>query len=279
MNPDELTRLLERLHRGEIPVGEVLARLKDLPFEVFPDATVDHHRALRRGFPEVIFGAGKTPEQTLTIARAIASRGQAVLVTRTPIETVHVLASAFPGVEHDPLARTVVIPGRNTRRLPGLVLIISAGTSDLPVAAEAEVTARVLGCTVERLTDVGVAGLHRLLAASGRLRAASVIIAVAGMEGALPSVVAGLSDCPVIGVPTSIGYGVSAGGIAALLTMLSSCASGITVVNIDNGFGAGYAAALMLLMKDQDSSGPVGGLTARSAAENNTIPQQSTPKS
>jgi hypothetical protein len=246
MNPQDLTRLLERLARGETTVEAVLAGLKNLPFEALPEATVDHHRALRRGFPEVIYGAGKTPEQIVAIARAIAGRGQTVLVTRTTAAAAAALGAVFPAAEHDEIARTILVRGSESVVIPGLVLIISAGTSDLPVAAEAEITARALGCTVERLTDVGVAGLHRLLAAQDRLRAASVIIAVAGMEGALPSVVGGLTDCPVIGVPTSVGYGASAGGFAALLGMLSSCASGVTVVNIDNGFGAGYAAALIL---------------------------------
>ncbi len=255
MNPDDLIHLLERLRRGETSVAAVVERLKDLPFEALSEATVDHHRALRRGFPEVIYGAGKTPEQAVVIARAIAAQGQTVLVTRTPPAAAAALCAAFPRAEHDDLARTVVIHGRDVPRLPGLVLVVSAGTSDLPVAAEAEVTARALGCTVERLTDVGVAGLHRLLAVSDRLRAASVIIAVAGMEGALPSVIGGLTDCPVIGVPTSVGYGASAGGVAALLAMLSSCASGITVVNIDNGFGAGCAAALILRARERLGGG------------------------
>ncbi len=255
MNPQDLERLLERLARGETTVTAALAALRTLPFESLPEATVDHHRALRRGFPEVVYGAGKTPEQVVAIARAIASRGQTVLVTRAAAEAAAAVCAAFPAAEHDPLARTVLLRGGDLVPLPGLVLVVAAGTSDLPVAAEAEVTARALGCTVERLTDVGVAGLHRLLAAQDRLRAATVIIAVAGMEGALPSVIGGLTACPVIGVPTSVGYGASAGGFAALLGMLSSCASGITVVNIDNGFGAGYAAALVLRAQVRTGAG------------------------
>jgi NCAIR mutase (PurE)-related protein len=258
MNPQHLTRLLERLARGETTVDAVRAELASLPFETLPEATVDHHRALRRGFPEVIYGAGKTPAQIVAVARSISGRGQTVLVTRATPEAALALGAVFPAAEHDAIARTVLVRGGEVAALPGLVLVISAGTSDLPVAAEAEITARALGCTVERLTDVGVAGLHRLLAARERLRAANVIIAVAGMEGALPSVVGGLTDCPVIGVPTSVGYGASAGGFAALLSMLSSCASGITVVNIDNGFGAGFAAALILKTQSR-APAPVAG--------------------
>jgi NCAIR mutase (PurE)-related protein len=257
MNPDELTRMLESLRRGEITVAAALDRLRDLPFETLPEVTVDHHRALRRGFPEVIYGAGKTPAQVVETAGRIAARRQTVLVTRADPAIAAAVVAAFPDAQVDPVARTVVLRGGEVTRLPGRVLVVAAGTSDLPVALEAEVTAGVLGCEVERLTDVGVAGLHRLLAASEQLRRASVIIVVAGMEGALPSVVGGLTDCPVIGVPTSVGYGASFGGIGALLGMLLSCSAGITVVNIDNGFGAGYAAALILRsrLKDLDREG------------------------
>jgi NCAIR mutase (PurE)-related protein len=259
MNPDELTRTLERLQRGEITVAAALDRLRDLPFESVGDSTVDHHRALRRGFPEVIYGAGKTPVQVVEAARSIAARRQTVLVTRADPEIAAAVSAALPEAVVDPVARTVEVSAGEVPRLSGQVLVVSAGTSDLPVAMEAQVTARVLGCEVERLSDVGVAGIHRLLAESERLRRASVIIVVAGMEGALPSVVGGLTDCPVIGVPTSVGYGASFGGVGALLGMLLSCSSGITVVNIDNGFGAGYAAALILRSRlketDRDSGG------------------------
>jgi NCAIR mutase (PurE)-related protein len=230
MNPDSLRQLLERLRRGELTVGEAMDHLRDLPFETLPDARVDHHRALRRGFPEVVYGAGKTPEQAVAIARAIAARGQTVLVTRATPEMAATLIADFPRAVHDPLARTVALRAGDVAPLAGRVLVVSAGTSDLPVAAEAQVTAETLGCQVER----------RLL------REVEVIIAVAGMEGALPSVIAGLTDRPVIAVPTSVGYGASFAGLAALLGMLSSCAPGLTVVNIDNGFGAGYAAATFL---------------------------------
>lgn len=259
MNPEELSGLLEKLSRGELSVPAVLDRLRDLPFETLPEATVDHHRALRRGFPEVIYGAGKTPTQVVDTARSIAARRQTVLVTRADPAIADALAAAFPDAEFDPVARTVVVRAGEVIPLPGRVLVISAGTSDLPVAMEAAVTAKVLGCEVERLGDVGVAGLHRLLAASDRLRRASVIIVVAGMEGALPSVVGGLTDCPVIGVPTSVGYGASFGGVGALLGMLLSCASGVTVVNIDNGFGAGFAAALILRSHRKALSGNQSG--------------------
>jgi len=246
MNPDSLRQLLERVRRGELAVGEAMNRLRDLPFETLTDARVDHHRALRRGFPEVIYGAGKTPEQAVAIARAIAAQGQTVLVTRATPAVAAAVTAALPAAVFDPVARTVVLRAGDVPALPGKVLLVSAGTSDQPVAAEAQVTLETLGCTVERLTDVGVAGLHRVLSASAELRAADVIIAVAGMEGALPSVIAGLTDKPVIAIPTSFGYGANFGGLAALLGMLSGCAPGLTVVNIDNGFGAAYAAATFL---------------------------------
>ena len=246
MNPDSLRRLLERLRRGELSVGEAMDRLRDLPFETLSEARVDHHRALRRGFPEVIYGAGKSPEQAVAIARAIAAHDQTVLVTRATPAVAAALTAAFPDAVFDPVARTVVMRAGEVPALPGRVLVISAGTSDLPVAAEAQVTLETLGCTVERLADVGVAGLQRILSASAQLREADVIIAVAGMEGALPSVITGLTDRPVIAVPTSVGYGANFGGLAALLGMLSGCAPGMVVVNIDNGFGAGYAAATFL---------------------------------
>ena len=241
MNPDSLRRLLERLRRGELSVGEAMDRLRDLPFETLSEARVDHHRALRRGFPEVIYGAGKTPEQAVAIARAIAAHDQTVLVTRATPAVAAALTAAFPAAVSDPVARTVVMRAGEVPALPGRVLVVSAGTSDQPVAAEAQVTLETLGCTVERLADVGVAGLQRILSAQALLREADVIIAVAGMEGALPSVIAGLTDRPVIAVPTSVGYGASLEGVTALLAMLSSCAQGVTVVGIDNGFGAACA--------------------------------------
>jgi NCAIR mutase (PurE)-related protein len=213
--------------------------VEDLEF-----ARVDHHRALRQGFPEVIFGEGKTPEQIVRIAEAIAPRGDGVLATRLSVDAAGALADRFPALEWNAVARTGFLPPHQppTHSVRGPVLVVSAGTSDLPVAEEAAVTAAALGNPVERLTDVGVSGIHRVLAASDLLRHATVVIVVAGMEGALPSVVGGLVAAPVIAVPTSVGYGASFGGVAALLGMLNSCASGLTVTNIDNGFGAAYAA-------------------------------------
>ena len=217
------------------------------PTESLGFATIDHHRALRQGFPEVIYGAGKTPEHIVAIATRIAERGDGVLVTRVSDEAANALARALPGASYNALARTVHLPSP-TPPAPSraALLVVTAGTSDLPVAEEAAVTAHALGCTLERLTDVGVAGIHRLLARREMLDAAGVIIVVAGMDGALASVVGGLARVPVIAVPTSVGYGAAFGGIAPLLTMLNSCAAGVTVVNIDNGFGAAVAAARIL---------------------------------
>ena len=224
-----------------------MGALKDLPFEDLGFANVDHHRALRQGLPEVIFSQGKTTEQVVEIARRIAAAGATMLATRTDAEKQAALQSAFPRAEVNVLGRTVLVPSEKTslRRTAGTVLIVSAGTADLPVAEEAAVTASAFGNPVERVYDVGVAGLHRLLARRDALASASVIVVVAGMEGALPSVVGGLVDVPVIAVPTSVGYGASFGGLAALLGMLNSCAAGVTVVNIDNGFGAGVAASVI----------------------------------
>jgi hypothetical protein len=206
-------------------------------------AQVDTHRALRKGFPEVVFGAGKTAEHVVKIAAKLLEREQRVLVTRANAGHARALRKKFKRAVHHPLARCVTIEKKPLPKRPGTIGVICAGTSDLPVAEEAAVTAEIMGNRVERIYDVGVAGLHRLLAKSEDIRRARVLVVVAGMEGALPSVVAGLVSRPVIAVPTSVGYGASFGGIAALLTMLNGCASGVTVVNIDNGFGAGYAAS------------------------------------
>lgn len=246
MNIDELKLLLQNLQSGDIDLAETLERLKHLPFEDLGHATVDHHRGLRVGFPEVIFGQGKTVEQIGSIMAALKEKGNNILVTRLEEEKAHRLLDAFFDAVYHGDSRCLTLeqrPVEITGR--GKILIVSAGTSDIPVAAEAALTARMMGNEVERLYDVGVAGIHRILARTELLFSASVIIVVAGMEGALPSVVAGLAGRPVIGVPTSVGYGASFGGIAALLGMLNSCAGGVTVVNIDNGFGAGYAASLM----------------------------------
>jgi pyridinium-3,5-biscarboxylic acid mononucleotide synthase len=239
--------LLSRVADGSVPVDSALASLAQEPTESLGFATIDHHRALRQGFPEVVYGAGKTTEQLVAIAQRIAERGDGVLATRVADESVPALLAALPGAQHNTLARTVVlraaeppVPARGT------ALIVTAGTSDLPVAEEAAVTAAAMGCGAERLNDVGVAGIHRVLASRGALEHAAVVIVVAGMDGALASVVGGLVRVPVIAVPTSVGYGASFGGIAPLLTMLNSCAAGVTVVNIDNGFGAAVAAARIL---------------------------------
>ena len=246
MDSNELRKLLLSLQGGVIDIDAALGRLRPLPFEDLGDATVDHHRGLRTGFPEVIFGQRKSVGQTERIMVALLDKGNNVLVTRLDAEKALPLRHAFPSARYHEEARCLVIEQKSPEiRGRGTILVISAGTSDLPVAAEAALTARLMGNRVEELHDVGVAGIHRLLARRELLDAAAVVIVVAGMEGALPSVVGGLVSRPVIAVPTSIGYGASFGGIAALLGMLNSCAAGVTVVNIDNGFGAGMAASLM----------------------------------
>lgn len=246
MNEAVLKDLLEQVQRGEEPVESALERLRHLPFEDIGDAIIDHHRTLRQGFPEVIFGANKSVDQMKRIIAAMLNKGSNILATRLDAEKAEQLITAFPNAVWHQDANCLTIeqkPVQITGR--GTILVISAGTSDIPVAAEAVVTARIMGNQVEQLFDVGVAGLHRLLARRQQLFSASVLIVVAGMEGALPSVVGGMVSRPVIAVPTSVGYGAAFGGVAALLGMLNSCASGVTVVNIDNGFGAGYAASLM----------------------------------
>ncbi|MET0390834.1 MAG: nickel pincer cofactor biosynthesis protein LarB [Polyangiales bacterium] len=246
MQKSALRALLEAVHQGTTPIDDALAQLRDLPFADLGFAHVDHHRALRVGLPEVVFGLGKTSAQLVAIVAELHAKGHPALVTRVDAEKSAVLGQAFPGIELDPVARTALLRhGEPELRGQGPICVVTAGTSDIPVAAEAVVTARAFGNEVEELNDVGVAGLHRLLARREVLYRANVIIVVAGMEGALASVVGGLVSRPVIAVPTSIGYGASLGGIAALLSMLNSCASGVTVVNIDNGFGAAYAATLM----------------------------------
>jgi pyridinium-3,5-biscarboxylic acid mononucleotide synthase len=250
LTPDALHALLRGVAEGGVAVDEALARLSLAPVEDLEFARVDHHRALRLGFPEVAFGEGKTPVQLVEIARRIVARGDAFLATRVAPAGSAALAAAFPEVELNAVGRTALVPAREPvrRRVRGSVLVVTAGTSDLPVAEEAAASAAAFGCPVERLTDVGVAGIHRVLQAQEALRGAAVVIVVAGMEGALPSVVGGLVSAPVIAVPTSVGYGAAFGGLAALLGMLNSCASGVTVVNIDNGFGAACAAARINLL-------------------------------
>ncbi|MEZ4598322.1 MAG: nickel pincer cofactor biosynthesis protein LarB [Syntrophotaleaceae bacterium] len=244
MNPTDLKKLLEDLSAGRLSVSEVIDRLAVLPFEDVGVAMIDHHRELRQGTPEVILGESKTIAQLRAIINGMLKRGSNVLATRLDAEKAETLLAVYPEGRYDAEARTLaVICNPPEIRGHGKILVICAGTSDLPVAREAAVVARFLGHEVEELADVGVAGLHRLLDKLDLIRQAAVIIVVAGMEGALPSVVGGLAAAPVIAVPTSVGYGVSFGGIAALLGMLNSCASGVTVVNIDNGFGAACAAA------------------------------------
>ena len=236
--------LLRQVADGTLGVDNALDRLARAPVESLPFATIDHHRALRQGYPEVILGQGKTIEQIVAIAERIAARGEGFLVTRASEGALSALRDVFPPLDVNALGRCAhLAPSEPPPQGRGTILIVTAGTSDLPVAEEAAMTAHALGNTVERLTDVGVAGIHRVLSGTETLMRASVVIVIAGMDGALPSVVGGLVAVPVIAVPTSVGYGASFGGVAALLAALNSCAAGITVVNIDNGFGAAMAAS------------------------------------
>ncbi len=246
MTPEALRELLNAVQNGEIDIDTALERLRILPYEILEDATVDHHRTLRQGFPEVVMGEGKDPAQISSIVERIAAGGANVLVTRVNDEKAHKILLDHPLMEHNPRARILTLIQREIPIVGrGTILVISAGTSDIPVAEEALVTARMMGNRTDHMYDVGVAGLHRLLGQKDKLMSASVLVVVAGMEGALPSVVGGLVARPIIAVPTSVGYGTSLQGLAALLGMLNSCAAGVTVVNIDNGFGAGYAASLI----------------------------------
>ncbi len=246
MDPKALKSLLQSVKQGDTDVDAALERLKHLPFEDLGCATIDHHRVIRQGFPEVIYGESKSVGQIEQILAAQLVQGNNLLVTRLAEDKGLRIKETFPAACYHSDARCLTIELQPVEvRGRGKILVVSAGTSDIPVAAEALVTARIMGNQVEHLYDVGVAGIHRLLARKQLLFDAAVIIVVAGMEGALPSVIGGLVDKPVIAVPTSVGYGASFGGIAALLGMLNSCASGVTVVNIDNGFGAAYAASLM----------------------------------
>ena len=248
MTPAELQMLLDTVAAGRITTTEaharLLAELREQPYEDLGFARVDHHRSIRQGFPEVILGIGKTPDQIAAIAARIVDRGHPLLITRADADAYRAVQAALPGAEYHSVAHAITLkcdvpPGKGT------IAIASAGTSDIPVAEEAAVTAELMGNRLERLYDVGVAGIHRVLSQRERLNGARVIIVVAGMEGALPSVVAGMVDVPVIAVPTSVGYGASFGGIAALLGMLNSCANGVSVVNIDNGYGAGCIASMI----------------------------------
>ena len=252
MKPDSILQILAAVERGEMPATDAAERLRSLPFEDLGHSRVDHHRSLRTGLPEVIYAAGKTPEQTLAIFASLAASGVDVLATRVDAATAALLMENQAGAVHHPVARIVALRQSAADELyQGHIAVVCAGTSDLPVAEEAAVTAETFGVRVTRLYDVGVAGIHRLLAVREDLAAADVVIVCAGMEGALPSVVGGLVGVPVIAVPTSVGYGASFGGVTALLGMLNSCSPNVTVVNIDNGFGAAYTAVLIARARRQ----------------------------
>ena len=257
MNPDKTREILESLKEGKLEVEEALGMLKEalriLPFSDLGFAKIDHHRELRKGFPEVILCLGKTPVQVKKIVRELLSRTQEnLLATKANRSIYEAIKEVSPQAKYHPEAKLVIVEQQKTKKR-GEVLVTTGGTADLPVAEEAALTAETTGSNVRRLYDVGVAGVHRLLAYQEGLHKARVIVAVAGMEGALPSLIAGIVSSPVIAVPTSIGYGTHLGGIAALLAMLNSCPPGIAVVNIDNGFGAGYLASVINKMPKQDS--------------------------
>lgn len=250
MTEDSLRSLLEAVKNGNVEIDEAAHQLKHFSFEDLGFAKVDHHRDIRTGYPEVIFCPGKTNEQIRGIILSLLSKKTNILASRAEPSVYESVKDIAENIEYNPVARTIFIEQKEIQRSIAKVLVVTGGTSDIPVAEEAVVTAEKLGCTVDRLYDVGVAGIHRLLSNVDKINQAQVIIAVAGMEGALASVVGGLTDKPVIAVPTSIGYGASFGGVAALLAMLNSCASGVGVVNIDNGFGAGYLAASIIRQID-----------------------------
>ncbi|MGD0013418.1 MAG: nickel pincer cofactor biosynthesis protein LarB [Bryobacteraceae bacterium] len=245
MDQDQLRALLESVRSGAMDIDVAIERMRHLPFEDLGFAKLDHHRALRHGMPEVIFAAGKTPEQVAEIAARLAEKAPNVLITRADAAAAECVRERLPQVEYFPLSGAMRVWGDRAIRGKGRIAVISAGTSDIPVAEEAQVTAQTMGNEVEAIFDIGVAGIHRLMNSRERLMGARVVVVCAGMEGALPSVVGGLVACPVIAVPTSVGYGASFHGLAALLGMLNSCSSNVTVVNIDNGFGAGYVASLI----------------------------------
>jgi hypothetical protein len=245
MNPERVREILKGIERGETTADEATEKLRVLGFEDLGFAKLDHHRALRRGFPEVVFGPGKTPEHIAEIALRLADTGQSVLVTKTTRQAYDAVASKTEGARWYPDPRAIVV-GEFPQQRCGRAAILCAGTSDIGIAEEAALTAELMGCHVERVFDVGVAGLHRLLAHQKALTDSDVLVVVAGMDGALPSVVSGLTHAPVIAVPTSVGYGASFAGLSALLAMLNGCSPGVAVVNIDNGFGAGYMASTIL---------------------------------
>jgi NCAIR mutase (PurE)-related protein len=245
MTAEQLTELLEQVRTGMVDIPAAVQRMRHLPFEDLGFAKVDHHRALRHGMPEVILAQGKTPEQVVSIAKHLLDGVKNVLITRADPTTAALVKRKIRKAEYFPLSRAIRVWGDRTVHGKGKIAVVCAGTSDIPVAEEARVTAEVMGNEVVAIHDIGVAGIHRLMSNRERLTDARVVVVVAGMEGALPSVVGGLVSCPVIAVPTSVGYGASFGGLAALLAMLNSCAAGVAVMNIDNGFGAGYFAHLV----------------------------------
>lgn len=250
MQEDQIRLLLEDVSRGNLAVEDAVGRLRTLPYETVGNfAHLDQHRALRCGFPEVVFGQGKTPEQVVQIVRRLGEKNDRVLVTRVTPEMCAIVQPQVPDLVYNASARALVLDQNPDRQKTPGVMVLTAGTADIPVAEEAALTADLMGNQVERIFDVGVAGIHRLLNQVERIRKARVVVVVAGMDGALPSVVGGLVSVPVIAVPTSVGYGASFNGLAALLTMLNSCASGVAVVNIDNGFGAGVLASRINLLE------------------------------
>lgn len=246
MTTEKIKALMEKVKSGEVEVDSAVKVLETLPFSDLEFAVIDHHRAHRTGHAEVIYCEGKTPEQISAIAAHMAAKGSSVLATRAGQQAFEAVKEVLDNVVYNPLARTITINPPEIQNPDAYIAIVAAGTSDMPVVEEAYETARALGFRAEKIIDVGVAGIHRLFARLDVIRNAKVVIVVAGMEGALASVIGGLVDKPVIAVPTSVGYGASFGGVSALLTMLNSCASGVTVVNIDNGFGAAFAAAQIM---------------------------------
>lgn len=275
MSPDTLRSLLEDVREGRITVAAAAERIARLPYEDLSFARVDHHRALRNGFPEVIFGQGKRSTQIVEIFSRLAAAGHNVLATRVRPKAAERICRQFPAAKHHEISRTVSL--RQSTPQPeqtGYVCVVCAGTADLPVAEEARVTLEMMNCPVRPIYDVGVAGLHRLLAELETLRSARALVVCAGMEGALPSVVGGLVEVPIVAVPTSIGYGASLGGIAALLAMLNSCAPGITVVNIDNGFSAGFHAAQIFRAIERTAAQATSGDPAGDASSTSAAPTQ-----
>ena len=245
MTPEKIRQILNEVKSGQLSVDNAMDTMRELPFEELEFAKVDHHRELRTGAPEVIFCQGKTPGQVIQIVKAMQAKGNNILATRANDEVMTALQQAFPQGEIKEMARIFVIKQKEITPPITRIAIVTAGTADIPVAEEAAITAETFGNNVDRIFDVGVAGIHRLYRQLPKIREAKVIVAVAGMEGALPSVLGGLVDKPVIAVPTSVGYGANFNGLSALLTMLNSCSNGISVVNIDNGFGAGYLASMI----------------------------------